>query len=211
MIHPDNQIGQQAARYRPLLQQLAKLFDSMDDAYTVAADRYGFFCKGCADNCCLTRFYHHTLLEYLSLMEGFYRLDEEMQLHLRHRAEAICRQYEKGDAGGFAVRSMCPLNVEGMCCLYRHRPMICRLHGIPHELRKPDSSVAYGPGCEAFDNHCGKKRRVSFDRTPYYMKMAGLERDLKQALDVSGKIKMTVAEMVLQFDPLLGPRDHEIR
>jgi len=201
MIHPDKEIQQRAFRYRPLLRQLDELFDRMDGAYDAVAGRYGFHCTGCADNCCLTRFHHHTLLEYLLLMEGFCRLDAAAQSDLKRRSEAVCRRYEKGDAEGLSVRTICPLNVEGMCRLYRHRPMICRLHGIPHELRKPGGSVAYGPGCAEFDSRCGKKRYVPFDRTPYYMKMAELEQALKQALDVSGKIKMTVAEMVRRFNP----------
>ncbi len=43
----------------------------MDLKYKEAADYYGFDCTGCEDNCCFTRFFHHTLLEYLYIMEGY--------------------------------------------------------------------------------------------------------------------------------------------
>jgi hypothetical protein len=55
------------------------LFDEMDQAYTVVAGQYGFQCNGCADNCCLTRFYHHTLLEYLYLVEGLRTLEPDVR------------------------------------------------------------------------------------------------------------------------------------
>ncbi len=200
MIQPQKKIGLYAPRYRFFLHRLEELLARMDDAYDTAAGGYGFLCTGCIDNCCLTKFHHHTLLEYLLLMEGFCRLDTAIRSDLKDRSQAVLRQYEKGDAQGLSVHAMCPLNNEGICCLYRYRPMICRLHGIPHELRKPGGSVARGPGCTEFDNRCGQQNYVPFDRTPYYVEMAELERELKMALAVTGKFKMTVAEMVLRFD-----------
>ncbi|RLC07770.1 MAG: hypothetical protein DRI57_25320 [Deltaproteobacteria bacterium] len=74
--------------------------------------------------------------------------------------------------------------------------MICRLHGIPHELRKPGQSAAHHPGCEAFTEQCEEKGCFKFDRTPFYIEMASLERDMKQALGTARKLKMTVAQML---------------
>ena len=62
-------------RYLPLLNRMETLFGEMNRAYETVAGQYGFQCNGCADNCCLTRFYHHTLLEYLYLMEGLRTLE----------------------------------------------------------------------------------------------------------------------------------------
>ena len=74
--------------------------------------------------------------------------------------------------------------------------MICRLHGIPHELHPPGQPVHYGEGCGAFAAQCGTKAVFKFDRTPYYTRMARLEKELRQALGFFEKIKMTVARMI---------------
>ena len=111
----------------------------------------------------------------------------------------VCRQMETADQKGAAMKTMCPLNEAGLCFLYAHRPMICRLHGIPHEFQKPGQGVVYGAGCEAFTQQCQDHGYVPFDRTAFYVKMAGLEKELKSALGITQKIKMTIAEMITTF------------
>jgi hypothetical protein len=48
-----------------------------------------------------------------------------------------------------------------------------------------------------FDLQCSDKRYLKFDRTPFYFDMAKLENELKQAVGLSGRIKMTIAEMIV--------------
>jgi len=96
------------------------------------------------------------------------------------------------------VRLMCPLNFDAVCILYPYRPMICRLHGIPHELHKPGQNPVYGPGCETFDCRCGDKGYFKFDRTPFYRDMAALEQEARKTLGLAEKIRMTVAEMIVK-------------
>jgi hypothetical protein len=91
---------------------------------------------------------------------------------------------------------MCPVNRDGLCTLYDYRPMICRLHGLPHMLLQPGGKAICGPGCGQFDRQCSHKSCSPLDRTPLYLSMARLERELRQAAGVSGKIKMTVAQMI---------------
>ena len=74
--------------------------------------------------------------------------------------------------------------------------MICRLHGIPHELHTPGRDIICQPGCEAFSEQFGEKDYHRFDRTPFYLELASLEKDLKQAADITTKIKMTIADML---------------
>jgi hypothetical protein len=73
-LNPDRFLAARE-RYLPLLDRLAALFEQMDATYDAVAGQYGFQCHGCEDNCCQTRFYHHTLIEYLFLMEGINALD----------------------------------------------------------------------------------------------------------------------------------------
>jgi hypothetical protein len=77
--------------------------------------------------------------------------------------------------------------------------MICRLHGLPHELHPEGGQMVRGPGCNAFEQQCRKQPYVAFDRTPFYRRMAELERGLRQASGYGFKIKMTLAEMIACF------------
>ncbi len=85
-------IQQQAIIYLPYLMQLATLFETMDPEYKLTTEGYGFECKGCRDNCCLTRFYHHTLLEYLYLMMGYRGLEKNRQVKIKLRAREVCAE-----------------------------------------------------------------------------------------------------------------------
>ncbi len=173
------------------------IFEGMDDAYAGVAEHYGFNCKGCEDNCCLTRFYHHTLLEYFCIKEGLDALDANTRELVSEKARKVIRETAGVDARGETPRIMCPLNEDGLCILYERRPMICRLHGISHELRRPGYAAIRAPGCDAFKNQCKDKAYSKFDRTPFYKKMAMLEQDIRRASGVMDKIKMTVAEIIV--------------
>ena len=181
------------------IQQLKRIYAAMDDAYGRAAEQYGFSCDGCRDNCCRTRFYHHSLIEYLYLKEGLMALSVKIQDPVKSRAITVMDTIEKAHDKPEAIRLMCPLNVDARCILYAYRPMICRLHGIPNELKKPGQPVIMGPGCNTFDRRCGHKPYISFDRTPFYREMAKLEQAVRQATGFKGKVRMTVSEMILDF------------
>lgn len=171
----------------------------MDQKYQEAAKYYGFNCKGCEDNCCLTRFYHYTLIEYLYIKEGFHCLENKKQVEVKQRSLAVCRKTDEADEKGKPVQQMCPVNFGSLCVLYPYRPMICRLHGIPHELRRPDQGILNSPGCGTFALKCYGKKHFKFDRTPFYMQMAALEKEMKQAVGMTQKIKMTVAQIIVTF------------
>lgn len=186
---------------KDLLENARQLFGEMDQAYERSARQMGFECKGCRDNCCRTRFNHHTLLEYFYLRSGFTQLPAARRKRIWDRATEICRKAANGEKHDTTFRPMCPLNEEERCVLYAHRPMICRLHGVPHFLRRPDGRIQVGPGCSDFyiQSQVPDDRRL--DRTPIYAAMAGLERRLRQRLGYGTKIKMTVAEMILHEIP----------
>jgi Fe-S-cluster containining protein len=178
------------------LNELSGIYGDMDRQYHRIARQYGFECKGCENNCCLTRFYHHTVLEYAFLMAGFNALDDAQKALIQARAVEVLSNYREADLAAGPVRIMCPLNEEGLCQVYERRPMICRLHGLPHELKKASGQKVFGPGCEAFDERCKNPPYIPLDRTPFYARMAGLEQRLRQALGYYDKIKLTLADMV---------------
>ena len=186
--------------YLPLLNRLETIFREMDRAYTAVADQYGFRCNGCADNCCLTRFYHFTLSEYLYLMEGMRALESDVGRAVQKQALAVNARTADADRRGEPLRVMCPLNQDDRCILYPYRPMICRLHGIPHELHRPGGNVIENPGCDNFFDQCresGNTDYIRFDRTPFYRQMAMLEKELRLETGYFDKIKLTIAQMLV--------------
>lgn len=186
----------QEEKYSVFLNRLEMLYKKMDDRYNELCRHYGFYCTGCEDNCCFTRFYHHTFAEYLYIKKGLESLGPITRKEIREKAVSICRQTTELDKSGLPVHLLCPLNYEGMCVLYAYRPMICRLHGLPHELFVPGRNNKLNPGCDEFEEKCGGKEYIKFDRTPFYAEMAALERELKKALNISERIKMTIAQML---------------
>ena len=192
---PLNHVLSQDAIYSPYLVRLKDIYDEMDRTYEEAAHRYGFVCRGCDDNCCRTRFYHHTFLEYLYLREGFRVLPKETKREIKNRARVLCDQTAR-EIDRFV--QMCPLNLDERCILYAHRPMICRLHGIPHELRKPGMDVQYHQGCVAFHSQYKDSFYFRFDRTPLYLNLGKLEKGLKTAMGITDRVRITVAEMLIE-------------
>ena len=186
--------------------RLQRIFAAMDREYRLATEHYEFQCNGCEDNCCRSRFYHHTHLEYQYLLTGIGKLAPQKQREIQSRAREICRKTVDAQRAGMPVQLWCPLNFSGKCALYSYRPMICRLHGIPYQLQKPRQPIIYGPGCGAFNDRCADKSYCIFDRTPFYFKMAKLESEFKQATGLTGRIKMTIAEISANTGPRSGKR-----
>lgn len=197
MIHAFDGLHRKKENWLPFLVKIESIFSTMDSAYKKTADAYGFNCRGCEDSCCLTRFYHYTVIEYLYLMKGVNGLDPGTRATVFETAKAVCRKMDAADQSGETVRIMCPLNENNMCLAYEHRPMICRLHGIPHQFQRTGVAIMKGPGCKAFDDRCGHMPYRMFDRTPFYTEMALLEKALRQALGFEDKIKMTIAQMLV--------------
>ncbi len=172
-------------KYNSFLEKLGKNFVVMDRMYSEISEFYRFNCTECKDNCCKSLFYHYTLLEYLYLQKGFFRLNNTEKDRIKKKAA------DKTDH-----RSMCPVNFNGLCALYAYRPMICRLHGIPHILNKPNGDIIKNSGCETFTEKIKTDENYRLNRTGFYMDMAVLEKELRHSAGFSYKIKLTVAQMI---------------
>jgi Fe-S-cluster containining protein len=179
------------------IERLMEIYAAMDEAYQRVASHYSFSCGGCRNNCCQSQFYHHTVIEHAYLLKGLKTLTIKKQREIKSRAKNVVDQTSEGNVGKEAVRLMCPLNFDQLCILYPYRPMICRLHGIPHELKKPGQGTLFGPGCETFSHQCNLKRYIRFDRTSFYRELAMLEQEVRQAMGFAGEIRMTFSEMIL--------------
>lgn len=191
-------------RHVEAMVQLETLYAEMDACYATAAARHGFECRGCEDSCCRTLFYHHTLVEVAGLFAGYLKLTAEQKGFVSRRAQDHRRSLHS-DGYHRPFRHLCPLNQESRCLLYRERPMICRLHGIPHVLRHPVKGLISGPGCHAFEASFGPTAGQALDRTPHYAAMAHLEKSLRQASVIETPVRLTIAQMIGCFEPPPNP------
>lgn len=185
--------------WRPFVDQIDSVFQAIDSDYDRIAQNYGFECRGCEDNCCRSLFYHYTWCERLYLIIGLEKQPPAEARIITEKARRVVQRDALIHQGHELPRQFCPANRDGRCALYDHRPMICRLHGLPHVLRPPGRPVVPGAGCGWFDQHHDPKSADPLDRTPFYQQMAALEQSLRRALgqDYAPKFKMTVAQMIV--------------
>jgi len=186
--------------------RIRELYGRMGKAYDAAAACYGFTCNGCDENCCEERFYHHTLSEFLYLFGGIRSCDEQTRQAIFSRSRAVAERYRADDAMGRVRRIMCPLNQNGRCSLYEYRLMICRLHGVPYRMRRPDGAVTQGTGCHSIDWDMSDEKSAAciFDRTELYRELSDIEIDLRQRLRFGHRIRKTIAEMIVDIEELLA-------
>lgn len=185
-------------------EKMRNLYDRMGKAYDRSALCYDFSCTGCEENCCEERFYHHTLSEFFCLFQGLHTLEEQKRKEIFARAREVAELYRMHDMEGQARLIMCPLNSYNLCSLYGHRLMICRLHGVPYKMRRPDGTEMQGSGCQRIDWDMSpeKSAECMFDRTDLYRELSGIEIELRQRLGFSHRIKMTIAEMIVEIELL---------
>jgi hypothetical protein len=183
--------------------RLADLYARMEAGYDELATRLGLSCSRCTDNCCLSYFQHHTYIEWSYLWLGLKTLDSGHRQAVLERAQNNVSQSQEIRAQGQRPRLMCPLNEEGLCILYPYRLMICRLHGVPNQVRMPNGQTRQFPGCQTCQELTANWDRVPLlDRTPLYIELAQLERDFLGSLANNlPKVDMTLSEMLVRGRP----------
>lgn len=193
------------ARKPGVFARLEDLYRRMEAAYAATADLAGLSCADCEDNCCQTHFRHHTHVEWAYLWKGMLSLPESRREAYLARARDVVAATEAAQAAGIVPRVMCPLNDAGLCGLYRHRLMICRLHGTRNVLTLPDGRVQVFRGCYRFDACTAgidDAERPSLDRTPLYTELARLEMEHLGPKAARGpRVNLTLAEMLVYGPP----------
>jgi Fe-S-cluster containining protein len=179
------------------IERIRIIFGALEGYYDSVAGEYGFSCEGCTTNCCTQRFHHHTYAEHYFLLEGMSRAEPERVAEILTKAKVVTDSYMREIAVGEILPLMCPVNFEGKCALYEYRPMICRMHGLPHSFRMPNGQVQEGGGCHRFEElHEAGKR---LDRTAVYTELAMIEKDLRAKHGLKGKFRKTTAEMLMDM------------
>ncbi len=192
-----------------LAQELAEIYGAMESGYDQLASEVGLTCRGCPDNCCDSYFLHHTYSEWAYLWQGLRELDEEQRSMIVKRAENYVEKSRVQLSRQERPQIMCPLNIDGLCGLYQHRMLVCRMHGIPATMTRPDGRSMRFPGCFRCQQVVKEKYEQlddapAMDRTPLFRKMVAVEsRLLGDKRHLMPRVKLTIAEMIVQGPPTL--------
>ncbi|BCL62704.1 hypothetical protein DGMP_33970 [Desulfomarina profundi] len=191
-----------------LLKKLQEIYRKLEEEYDRVAGELVFSCRDCPDNCCDSYFLHHTYVEWAYLWMGLQKLEPESLAEIEMKAGEYIRCCAEAEARGERPQVMCPLNREGLCILYEHRMLVCRTHGVPARIRRPDGRVLHFPGCfhcqnivEKIDTKTGD---LSVDRTPMLHRLAQLEGELlDRRRHLLPKVKLTIAQMIIKGPPTI--------
>ncbi len=187
-----------------IIRKIAELYQDMEEKYDEVACRLDFSCNGCPDNCCDSYFLHHTYTEWAYLWEGLKELAPEKLEEIKKRAIEIISASERMLSQGERPTLMCPLNDNGLCALYKHRLMICRLHGVPSAMTRPDGKKITFPGCFRCQKIVGDNETAHLDRTRMYQRLVELEMEwLGPKRTILPKLKLTIAQMIVKGAPHL--------
>jgi len=199
-----------------LYTRLASLYERMESAYNLCAGQAGLTCRDCTHNCCTSFFQHHTYVEWAYLWRGLQALEKKQLALLKNKAGEYVEEARQQLALNALPAAMCPLNIDGLCVLYSHRLMICRLHGTRNVFTLPDGRQQIFPGCERFTSlpcsqseYSGtteheKMTCPTLDRTSLYKELAQLELEfLQKGARPLPRVNITIAEMIVMGPPNL--------
>jgi len=189
-------------------QELEDIYRQLQMRYQKVAEELHFSCSGCPDNCCDSYFQHHTYTEWAHLFLGFSQLEPSRQESILEKARQYLQQSERQLAAGQRPQVMCPLNEEGLCTLYSHRLLVCRTHGVPATMTRPDGQTLQFPGCfrcqEIVEARHSGQPPSRVERTMLLRRLALLENELlENRRHLLPRVKMTIAEMLVKGPPTI--------
>lgn len=189
-----------------LIVRMEEIYNEMEAAYDLVAKDLRFGCQGCTDNCCDSYFLHHTYAEWSYLWLGIDELSRQKQKEVLEKAHAYIIAAETAMQQGERPQVMCPLNENGLCMVYKYRLMVCRTHGVPAQITRPDGKTISFPGCfrcqEQVKKNGGSPPVV--ERTAMLTKLAFLEQEyLENKRHLYPRVKLTIAEMLVKGRPML--------
>ncbi len=174
-------------KYQELLDGVDRIFQKMkeDYAHEVRCD------NGCTD-CCFALF-DLSLVEALYLNSKFSELDKDTQNMIMVEADKADRKVHKikkrlfkDHKEGVSEQEIlqkasqekvrCPLLVNDRCVLYEHRPITCRLYGIPLDMGN------FTAGCSLSGFETGEKYPTVYMHK-IHERLAALSSDLATAIN----------------------------
>lgn len=194
-----------------MIRELEDIYQKLQNEYVRVAEELEFSCDGCPDNCCDSYFLHHTYAEWAYLWLGVAELAPEKQQELIERARIYVEKSEAAIEQGERPQHLCPLNENGRCILYKHRMLVCRTHGVPATMTRPDGQTLRFPGCfrcqEIVESKPEEEQATHVERTPLLQRLALLESELLQnRRHLVPKVRLTIAEMLVKGVPSVAKR-----
>jgi len=194
-----------------LSKELSEIYQAMQEEYEQVAGQIPLTCAGCPDNCCDSYFQHHTYSEWAYLWEGLRKLDDATLDLVTEQAREYITLSKKALDAGERPQVMCPLldQKKGLCALYQHRMLVCRMHGVPATLVRPDGQHMRFPGCflcqEVVEkNYAEDSEAPAMDRTLLFRRLAALEsRLMGERRHLYPRVKKTIAEMIVEGPPTM--------
>ena len=197
-----------------LTKEIETIYQSMQEGYDQVAGEVELTCADFPDNCCDSYFLHYTYSEWAYLWQGLRRLEAGQLERIINRAEEYMARSAEPLAQGRLPHIMCPLlNDNGLCSLYQHRMLVCRMHGIPATLTRPDGQAMRFPGCFRCQEIVKEKYEPEtiapvMNRTRLFRRLAALEsRLLEDRRHLYPRVKKTIAEMIVEGAPTV-PAPH---
>ena len=193
-----------------LAAELADTYATLEEDSRCVAGQLTLRCEDCPDNCCDSWFFHYTYSEWAWLWQGLRQLDEQRLAQIVRRAEDYLQQSQAQLAAGQRPQLMCPLNESGLCGLYEHRLLVCRMHGVPAVLTRPDGHRLRFPGCFRCQEivrgqYTSEDAAPVMDRTRLFTRLADVEtRLLGGSRQRIPKVKRTIAELIVLGPPVIA-------
>jgi len=192
-----------------IVERLEDVYREMERAYNRVARMLEFGCEGCPDNCCDSYFQHHTYIEWRYLWEGINQLSDIRKAAVLNSAQRYIAECDSALQKNERPQVMCPLNLDGLCSVYKHRLMVCRTHGVPAKITRPDGRSMEFPGCFRCQDQVNVKKAEStpmVERTSMLRQLAALENELLEGKrHLYPKVKLSIAEMLVKGPPTLPP------
>ncbi|MFN2268448.1 MAG: hypothetical protein ABR533_09240 [Desulfonatronovibrio sp.] len=191
---------------RVVFQRLENLYSKMEDAYKDVARDIGFTCDQCPDNCCTSYFQHHTRVEWAYFIRGLNQCPDPLRQRIIDRAEYYVQKADWELKNNKTPDIMCPVNENGLCTVYKHRLMICRMHGVPTVHVRPDGRRLEFSGCfRSQESTADLDGFTRLDRTEFYQELAMLEQAFVGPKIYSlPKVDLTLAQMIVHGPPRLS-------
>ncbi|WP_027723146.1 hypothetical protein [Maridesulfovibrio zosterae] len=186
-----------------VFRKLDSLYERMASAYAETSAKIELSCEGCEQNCCTSYFQHHTYVEWIYLWQGMNKLPEAKRNEYIERSQDYVRNANAMLENGVRPKIMCPLNDNGLCGVYKHRLMICRMHGVVNTLQQPNGRQLSFPGCFKCQDLTKDMADVPVvNRTPLYKELVALEIGLLgNKIRTMPKVDYTLAEMIVMGPP----------
>lgn len=115
-------------------------FQNKLDEYFKEYSEFIYCHQGCA-NCCEIGEYPFSWVEMCYLMKAFVELPEEIKQIIKRNVLEIRRKREKFKGERFLYA--CPFLVNKSCCVYSHRGITCRTHGLAYLKKDGNVNVPY--------------------------------------------------------------------